>query len=184
VPWIVFSIPSAAFFQQQLLAVAVIAVLGVVGMLTRNKTAASLASTILLGLIVWGKVASDLYHLSGMDSALLLLEFMVVILLMEASNAVISFDWAYGSIREKPDELSVEARQRLISWVQEQFLGLGRLIGAAFGLSLGLLVVGDLLSVSFKEIAISGALVVVAVVVLVILLIYGREPEDREKKQV
>ncbi len=150
-------------------------------MLTRNRTAAILTSASLLGLVIWGKVASDLYRLPGIDSALLLLEFMLVVFLMEASNTTISFDHIYRQLQSKNDNVSTEYRGGLIIWARDQFLNLGRLIAAAFGLSLGLLVVGDLVSISVNHVAFSGILVLVAVAVLLVLLTHGREPETRRR---
>ena len=60
-------------------------------------------------------------------------------------------------------------------------MSLGRLTLAAFGLSLGLLVIGGIVSVSVNQLAFSGILVIVAVIALVVLLTYRREPEDREE---
>ncbi len=180
VPWIILGLPSAVFFQQQILIGAILVALGFGGMLTRNRTAVSFTSACLLGLIVWGKIAGDLYRLPSLDSGLLLLEFMVVMLLMEASNTAILFDQTYRVLRAKSDDISAEHRRGLTIWARGQFLNLGKLIAAASGLSVGLLVVGDLASISVNQIAFSGILVLAAVVALLVLLTYGREPEERD----
>lgn len=150
-------------------------------MLARSRIGASLVSTILLGLIIWGKVATDLYQLPGIDSALLLLQFMIVILLMEASNATISFERGYRLLGAKTDEISENCRRELIVWMREHLKNLATLVTVATGLSLGLLVLGDLISVSINQIAFSGVLVLLAVVVLLVLVVYGREPEPRDR---
>jgi hypothetical protein len=180
VPWIILGLPPGVLFQQQILIVAILIFLGLGGMLTRNRAAASFASACLLGLIVWGKIAGDLYRLPSLDSGLLLLEFMIVIFLMEASNTAILFDRTFRRLRAKNDDISAEHREGLTIWAGGQFLNLGKLIAAASSLSLGLLVVGDLVSVSFNQIAFSGILVLAAVVALLVLLTYGREPEERD----
>ncbi len=180
VPLIVLGLPPVVLFGQMVLIILILVTVGLAGMLTRNSVAASLTSVSLLGLIVWGRVASDLWGLAGVDTGLLLLEFMVVILLMEASNTVISFDSIYKLLSAKDDETSIASRGRLTEWLTAQLYSLGKLIVTAFALSLGLLVVGDLVSVSVNQLAFSGALVLVAVVALLVLLTYRREPEDRK----
>ena len=150
-------------------------------MITRNAAAASFTSVTLLGLIVWGRVASHLGSLGGFDSALLLLEFFLIILFMEASNTAILFDKTNGQLKGKNDHISYESRARLIGWARNQLVGLGKVMVASFLLSLSLLVVGDLVSVSVNQIVVSATLVVVAVVALLVLVTYGREPKIREK---
>jgi hypothetical protein len=137
------------------------------------------ASGSLLLLIVWGKVASDIYGLPGPDSALLLLQFMLVIFLMEASATALIFDSTIKQLEGKNDDLSTLARMRMMKWEQVQLLSLGKLALGAFGLSLGLLILGSLVSVSVNQIAFSGVLVVAAVIAIFILLTYRREPEER-----
>jgi hypothetical protein len=182
VPLIILGLPSVVLFQQGLLIIPILVVVGLAGMLTRNSVAALMTSVSLLGLIVWGRIASDLWGLTGIDTALLLLEFMLVILLMEASSAVISFDTINKRLEGKNDNASVESRARLTEWLGAQLASLGKLIATAFALSLGLLVIGDLVSVSVNQFAFSGALVLLAVVALLILLTYRREPEDRKRR--
>jgi hypothetical protein len=148
-------------------------------MLLTNRTAILAASGSLLLLIVWGKVASDIYGLPGPDSALLLLQFMLVIFLMEASATALIFDSTIKQLEGKNDDLSTLARMRMMKWEQVQLLSLGKLALGAFGLSLGLLILGSLVSVSVNQIAFSGVLVVAAVIAIFILLTYRREPEER-----
>jgi hypothetical protein len=162
------------------LLLAILALVGLAGMLTRTPAAATIVSASLLALIIWGKVASDLYGLASPDSALLLLQFMLVILLMEASNTELKLDAANKRLQGRNDEISEEARTRMVEWARVQLSSLGKLTTAAFLLSLGLLVLGSLISVSINQIAFSGALVLVAVVALLILLTYRREPEEQK----
>ena len=132
-------------------------------------------------MIVWGKVAGDLYGFPGPDSAVLLLQFMLVIFLMEASITVLTLDSAIKPLEGKNDDLSESARMRAMRWERVQFFNLGKLTAASFVLSLGLLILGSLVSVSFNEIAFSGVLVLAAVVAIFVLLTYRREPEERRR---
>ncbi len=148
-------------------------------MLLTSRTAILTASGSLLLLIVWGKIAGDIYGLPGPDSALLLLQFMLVIFLMEASTTALIFDSTIKQLEGKNDELSALARMRVMKWERVQLWSLGKLALGAFGLSLGLLILGSLVSVSFNQIAFSGVLVLAAVIAIFILLTYRREPEER-----
>ena len=148
-------------------------------MLLRNKTAILAASGGLLLVIVWGKVAGDLYGLPGPDSAVLLLQFMLIIFIMEASITTLTLDSAIKPLEGKNDDLSESARMRAMRWERVQLFNLGKLTAASFVLSLGLLILGSLVSISFNQIAFSGVLVLAAVVAIFVLLTYRREPEER-----
>jgi hypothetical protein len=150
-------------------------------MLLGNRTAVFAASGSLLLLIVWGKVAGDIYSLPGPDSALLLLQFMLVIFLMEASTTVVTSDSAIRQLERRNDDLSSLARMRVRSWERVQLFSLGKLMLASFGLSLGLLILGSAVSVSINQIAFSGILVLAAVAAIVVLLTYRREPEKPKR---
>jgi len=132
----------------------------------------------MLLLIIWGKIASDIYRLPGSDSALLLFRFMLVIFLMEASTTALTYDSTMRLLDGKSDDISAAARLRVLEWARVQVFSLGKLMTAAFALSLGLLILGSLLSVSLNQLAFSGILVLAAVVAIFILLVYRREPED------
>jgi hypothetical protein len=175
-PWIILSLPSAALAQQSILLVASIVIVGSAGMFLTSRTAILIASGSLMLLIVWGKVAGDIYGLPGPDSALFLLQFMLVIFLMEASSTVHSLDSTIKDLKAKNDDLSSEARRQVITWERVQLYSLGRLTLASFGLSLGLLVLGSFVGVSVNQIAFSGTLVLAAVVAIFVLLTYRREP--------
>jgi len=146
-----------------------------------NKTAIQVASGSLLLAIVWGKIAGDIYGLPAPDSALLLFQFMLVIFLMEASTTAMLSDSTIKQFEGMNDDLSSVARMRVMKWERIQLLNLGKLTAAASGLSLGLLILGSLLSVSVNQIAFSGILVLAAVVAIFILLTYRREPEQRRR---
>jgi hypothetical protein len=132
----------------------------------------------MLLLIIWGKIASDIYRLPGPDSALLLFRFMLVIFLMEASTTALTYDSTIRLLEGKSDDISAAARMRVMEWAQVQLFSLGKLTTAAFALSLGLLILGSLLSVSLNQLAFSGILVLAAFVAIFVLLVYRREPED------
>jgi len=158
---------------------AVVAIAGSVGMLLGNRAAIQVASGSLLLAIVWGKIAGDIYGLPGPDSALLLLQFMLVIFFMEASATALIFDSTIKQLDGKNDDLSALARMRVMKWERVQLFSLGKQTLGAFGLSLGLLILGSLVSVSVNQIAFSGVLVLAAVIAIFILLTYRREPEER-----
>lgn len=180
-PWIVLSLPPSALGPQSILVTAAVAIVGFAGMRLGNRATIYAASGSLLLLIVWGKVAGDLYGLPGPDSAVLLLQFMLVIFLMEASITVLTLDSAIKPLERKNDDLSESARMRAVGWERVQLFNLGKLTAASFVLSLGLLILGSLVSISFNEIAFSGVLVLAAVVAIFVLLTYRREPEERRR---
>jgi len=180
-PWIVLSLPPSALGQQSILVTAAVAIVGFAGMRLGNRATIYAASGSLLLLIVWGKVAGDLYGLPGPDSAVLLLQFMLVIFLMEASITVLTLDSAIKPLEGKNDDLSESARMRTVGWERVQLFNLGKLTAASFVLSLGLLILGSLVSIPFNEIAFSGVLVLAAVVAIFVLLTYRREPEERRR---
>jgi hypothetical protein len=180
-PWITLSLPPIALGQQAILVTAVVAIVGLAGMLLGNRTVVLAVFGSLLSLIVWGKVVNDIYELPGPDSALFLLQFLLVIFLMEASSVVLSFDSIIKQLEGKNDDLSSLARMRMSKWERVQLFNLGKLTLASFGLSLGLLTLGGLASVSINQIAFSGVLVLVAVVAIFVLLTYRREPEVQRR---
>ena len=132
-------------------------------------------------LIVWGKVADDIYALPGPDTALLLLQFMLVIFLMETSITVLTVDSVLSELKGKNDDLSSLARTQVMKWERVQLFSLGRLTLASFGLSLGLLVLGSIVGLSANQIAFSGILVIASIVAIFVLLTYRREPEQQRR---
>src|SRR6266516_5405381 len=126
-PWIILSLPTSALGRESILVTATVAIVGLSGMLLRNKTAVLAASGRLLVLIVWGKVTADLYGLPGPDRAVLLLQFMLVIFLMEASTTDLTVDSAIKPLVGKNDALSESARMRAMRWERVQLFNLGKL---------------------------------------------------------
>ena len=145
-------------------------------MMTRNRRASSIASSILLFVIIWGKVGSDLYGLTAPDTAVLLLQFLATIFLMEASTSAIVYRSTSDQI-SKTGEVSETSRTSLNRWAVDHFSGLAKLFIAGFLLSLGLVVVGSIISISVSQLALSAALALGAVVAILFLLTYRREPQ-------
>ena len=143
----------------------------------------SMSASLLL-LIVWGKIVTDIYRLPGPDSALLLLQFMLVIFLMEASTTALTFDAKIKELKGRDDDLSALAIKRVREWARVQIFSLGKLTAGAFGLSLGLVIFGSLVSVSVNQLAFSGFLVLASIVAIFILLTHRREPRERERSKV
>jgi uncharacterized protein YacL len=106
---------------------------------------------------------------------------MLVIFFMEASTTAVTFDSTIKQLEGKDDDLSALARMRVVNWERVQLLNLGKLTIGSFGLTLGLLIIGSLVSVSVNQIAFSGILVLAALVAIFILLTYRREPEERRR---
>jgi len=106
---------------------------------------------------------------------------MFVIFLMEASTTTLTFDYTIKQLEGKDDDLSALARMRVTKWERVQLLNLGKLTIASFGLTLGLLILGSLVSVSVNQIAFSGILVLAAFVAIFILLTYRRDPQERRR---
>jgi hypothetical protein len=181
VPWIVFGIPSQVLFGLQLPIAAIISGVGLLGMWERREFAASGASVSLLVLIVGGKVGVDILGGTASDTAVLLAQFVAVVFSMEASKVVLSFDRENDDLVKKSDELSQGLQGKLAQWAQGQLAGQARIMLAGFGLSLALLIVGGLSGVSINQLAFSGALVLVAVGVLLFLLTNRREPERQTR---
>jgi hypothetical protein len=162
----------------------VIVVVGVGGMITRNRTAARTASLSLIGLVVWSKTASDIYKLPGPDTAVLLLQFLTTVFLMEASTITITFREEFSLLSKMNDKVSEAAQAQLSGWVVGQVAHLGELTIGAFLLSLGLLVLGGLIGITVDQLAITGIMVLAAIVAILILLTYRREPESPRTQPV
>ena len=167
------------FFGLQVPAVLIVSGVGLVGTLGKREVLARGASLSLFGLIIGGKVGEDLLGTAGLDTAVLLVQFVAVIFFMEASRVVLSFDAENGELAGKQDELSRGLMGKLVGWTQGQLVGQGRIVLVALGLSLLLLVIGGFTSVSINQLGFSAALVLVVVGVLLFLVTQRREPETR-----
>lgn len=148
-------------------------------MLLGRRRIAYVASLSLLSLLVWGKVAADLFGLASPDTAALMSEFMGVLFFMEASGVVLTLDWTDRVLSSKQDDVSIAMRGRVLEWARGQLFELGKLSVAAVGLSLGLLVLGSVVSVSFNQLAFTAILVLGSAAAVLFLLINKREPAGR-----
>lgn len=178
VPWIVLTVPSQVFLGYGgLLALSIITV-GVSGNLARMKGMSTVASISLLSLLILAKVRTDLIGLPAPDTAVLLLQFVMVIFFMEASLVIISFNRIAGQLSSKTDDSSLAIRQRLEMWVKGQVARQAQLVVGALGLSLFLIVLGGLTSVSLSQLLFSGSLVLVVIGILLFLITQRRESES------
>jgi len=145
-------------------------------MLKKNRTTVIIASSSLLFLILWAKVVSDLEGLPSPDTAVLLLQCLATVFLLEDSATVIQYRIVSGQIVIAKD-VSDTTRARLDRWALGQLTGLAKLFLGSFLLSLALLVIGSVISVSVNQLYLTGALALGAVVAIFFLLTYRREPE-------
>ena len=178
-PWIVFAVPSRIFLGLGTLVVLVIIAVGLVGTFAGKQVLATLASVTLLAFLVAGKVGVDLIDAPSPDTLVLLLQFVAVIFFMEASRLVLFFDKERRELARKTDEVSKAIEERLSMWVRGQLGRQARLMIAALGLSLILLVLGGFTGVSVNQLALSAVLVLLVVGALVFLITQRREPETK-----
>jgi len=178
-PWIVLAVPSQVFLGVGILLVLVIIVAGSSGMFAGKQVLATLASVILLVLLVAGKVGTDLAKAPSPDTAVLLLQFVAIIFFMEASRVVLSFNQETRELAGKTDEMSQAIKGRLELWVKGQLGKQASLMIGALGLSLVLLVLGGFTSISINQLAFSAILVLFVIAALIFLITQKREPETR-----
>ncbi len=155
---------------------------GLVGMLLRKRRIVSLASMGLLLLLIWGKVAGDLFGIGAPDTAVFLVQFMAILFFWEASSIALIFDSAFKELGPKLDDISVAIRIRVSDWARLQLVALAQLSLAAIGLSLGLLVLGSTVSVSINQLGFTAILVLAYVVAILFLLTNRREPGSPLKR--
>jgi hypothetical protein len=170
-------IPSQAILELQVPVGIVVALAGVLGMFLRLSRLASSASLSLISLLVWGKVAMNILRIPPPDTALLLLQFVAIVFLMEASRAVLSYDEECRELRGKEDDSSNSARLELVGWIRGQLRGQANLGVSTLALSMVLLVIGGFSGVSVSQVYFSATLVLLFVGALLFLLIHRREPE-------
>jgi hypothetical protein len=136
-----------------------------------------LASISLLTLLILGKVTIDLQDLETPDTGMLVLQFVAILFLMEASLPVVQYEKDLAVLGKRNDELSKHVATRLAVWLRSQLYADARLGIVSFLTSLGLLVVGSLAGVGIGHLAVLAVFVLAAVVALLFLLTYRREPE-------
>ncbi len=178
-PLIILGITPEALGNQNLTILVLIVLTGLAGIIVQRRQLATFASASLLGLLVWGKIAADLLKASPPDSAVLLVEFGMVVFLMEANSAVSTFYASHRELAEKKDELSQVLEARLRLWLRNQLSRQGGIAIGSIGLSVVLLPLAGLTSISSSELPVTGALLFLAIVALLFLVTHRREPGDR-----
>ncbi len=173
----ILAIPHPALLDQNIPFTVVVSLVGFVGMLLGKKTLATVASLSLLILLVWGKVTANILKTSFPDTAVLLVEFTLVLVFMEASFVTLTFNRDYSKLKAREDELSQILSIHLQGWLRSQLTGQSKLALVALGLSIGLLPVAGFTSISSNQLIFSATLALLAVVVLLFLVTYRREPE-------
>lgn len=176
-PWILFSIPSAAVLGLQAPLAGGIALIGVAGMVSEKRRLVLASSLSLLGILILGKVVIDLGALEPLDTGVLLLQFVSILFLMEASLPVVQYGKEIAVLGKRNDDLSRGVTTRLAHWLRSQLYADARLGIVSFLTSLGLLVIGSVAGVGIGHLAVLAVFVLAAVVALLFLLTYRREPE-------
>jgi len=182
-PLILLSIPPQGLLGLNIPVLILMMVSGMAGNLLARKRFSSLTSIALLCLLVWGRVADDLFNIKPPDTAIFLVEFGMVLFLMEANLVLQTFETAHRAHRGKSDELSNALEARLWIWLRNQFSRQGKIAVGSLGISLGLLPLAGFTSISTEQLPLTGALLLIAVIALLFLVTYRREPERRSRNR-
>src|SRR6266852_714119 len=182
-PLVLFSIPLQGLLGLNIPVLILITVSGISGNLLARKRLSTLTSIALLCLLVWGRVTDDLFSIKPPDTAIFLVEFGMVLFLMEANLVLLTFEAAHRAHRGKSDELSNALEARLWIWLQNQFSRQGKIAVGSLGISLALLPLAGFTSISTEQLPITGALLLIAVIALLFLVTYRREPERRSRNR-
>ena len=130
-------------------------------------------------LLVWGKASESILKTGAEDTAVLLVEFTMILFLMEASSTVLTFNRAFESLRDKDDEISRRQKGWLVSWLKSLLSRQGKVSLVATVLSIALLPLAGFTSISNTQLVVTATILFLAVVVLLFLLIYRREPGEK-----
>jgi len=179
VPLILLITPSRAILGMNLPIIGVLTNSGLAGNLAGKRSISLLTSISLLFILVWGKVAQDLLRTGAPDTAALLIEFGMTIFLMEANLVVLTFYKTNDDLKREDDELSLVLHEGLINWLRNQLSLQGLIAVGSLGLSLVLLPIAGFTSISTAELPLTGGLLLAAVIALLFLVTYRREPERR-----
>ena len=182
-PLILFSIPPQGLLAFNIPALIIITIAGTTGNLLVRKQISTLASIVLLSLLVWGRVADDLFNVKPPDTSVFLVEFGMVVFMMEANQVLLTFETALRAHREKNDELSNALEARLWIWLRNQFSRQGKIAVGSLGISLALLPLAGFTSISTEQLPFTAALLLIAIIALLFLVTYRREPEKRSRKR-
>ena len=178
-PWIVLTQPSEVFLGSGGLLTLIVITVGVSGNLARVRSGSTVASISLVVLLILGKARTDILRLPAPDTAIFLLQFVLIIFFMEASSVILSFGKAASQLSGRSGDMSQVMRQELEVWVRGQLGRQATLIVGALALSLLLIVLGGLTSVSITQILFSGSLVLVVIGILLLLITQRRESESQ-----
>ncbi len=178
-PLIILGITPEALGNENLTILVLVVLTGLAGTIIQRRKLSTIASASLLGLLVWGKIAADLLKANPPDSAVFLVEFGMVVFLMEANSVVSTFYASHRELGEKKDELSQVLEARLRLWLRNQLSRQGGIAIGSIGLSVVLLPLAGLTSISSSELSVTGALLFLAIVALLFLVTHRREPEGR-----
>lgn len=151
--------------------------MGTLGILFQKRAVVSLVFGILIVLIISGEAYSHISGRPGPDTAVFLIQFVMIMSLYEASSTVLKFDRVNSRTRAKDDRFSRNVSAQIMEWMRRQFLSLGELTVGAVGLSLALVVVGGFANLSIDQIGFTAVLVLAAVISVLFLLTYKREPD-------
>jgi len=182
-PWVVFSVPTKIGLGQPLIITLVIVAVGIAGMFTRTKRLVLAASLSILLIIVGGRVVGDLYGFQPSDTSLLLSQFVATIFLMEATFPVLAYENDALALEGRDDALSKRALTNVHRWLVSQLTSDAKLGLSTFVMSLGLLVIGGIASIQVSHLALLAVFVLAAVVSLLFLLTYEREPEATRQRR-
>ena len=178
-PLVLLVIPPAALFQQPLFFVLAVALVGLAGNVSGRSYLATTSSLSLLMLLVWGKASESILKTGALDTAVLLIEFSMVLFFMEASSTVLTFNRAFESLRKKDDEISQKQKGWLVNWLRGLLSRQGKVSLATTALSIALLPLAGFTSISNSQLVVTATILFLAVVVLFFLLVFRREPGER-----
>ena len=179
VPLILVITPSRAILGMNLPIMGVLTISGLAGNLAGKRPISLLTSISLLFILIWGKVAQDLTRTAPPDTAAFLIEFGMAIFFMEANLVVLTFYKTNDDLKREDDELSLVLHEGLINWLRNQLSLQGMIAVGSLGLSLVLLPIAGFTSISTAELPLTGGLLLVAIIALLFLVTYRREPERR-----
>src|SRR5713101_8639572 len=119
-PLILSTIPPPALIGLNVPVTIILSLSGLAGNILGKRRLSILTSVSLLFLLVWGRLAVDLFKVRTPDTAVFLGEFGMVIFLMEINLVVLTFDESSREFRKRDDELSRTLETRLVAWLRNQ----------------------------------------------------------------
>ncbi len=181
-PLIVLGLVSLPVLGETVLGAAVVVAAGLSGTILGRKGLVLIASAGLLLLLVSGKVALDLFRVGSQDTAVLLVEFGMVLFFMEAALVVADYDKTKRDFEGKGDEMSQVLVVHLGDWLRNLLSRQGKIALGSIGLSILLVPLAGFTSISSGQLPLTGALVLIAIVALLFLVTHRREPERKNDR--